>query len=132
MPAFNPVDLKDHQATPVVHTFKPLTKELGGLFVWSESDGVPLNSNRLTALRKESEKQIKPSVRIQVPKVQTETVNGISRPVVVYTDYVNIEFSFSKASSLEDRKELRALARNILTDTTAAFSAFFDDLENFH
>jgi len=41
-----------------------------------------------------------------VPIVQTQTINGVSTPVVVRTGYAEATFSFDASSSEQERKDV--------------------------
>lgn len=113
MPQLQNVVLQDREATPVDHTFTPLDITSGvGTVV--ESSGVPVGQNRLTISQRTSNGKFRPSLRLSLPVVQTQTVNGVSTPVVVRTAYVEVNFTFDSTSSANERNNAVGLLASAL------------------
>lgn len=107
MGAVNSIVLTDGAATPATHTHLPSYKEGGELFVFRESTGVPLADNVITVRsRKTAAGKYKTSLGLAKPIVQTQTINGISQPVVVRTAYANLDFTFDATSTQQERKDI--------------------------
>jgi hypothetical protein len=66
------------------------------------------------AALKKSGSKYRPSLRLQIPIVQTQTVNGVSNPVVVRTAYVEFNAVFDALSTDQERKDAVGLMVNAL------------------
>lgn len=104
MPQLQNVVLTDRKSTPVDHTFTPLDIS-GGVGTVVESSGIPVGQNRLTISQRVSNGRYRPSLRLQLPVVQNQTINGVSTPVVVRTAYVEVNFTFDQTSSIDERND---------------------------
>jgi len=49
--------------------------------------------------------------------VQTQTINGVSTPVVVRTHYASLEFTFDESSSQAERDNFVGMMRDSLSVT---------------
>lgn len=114
MPQLQNLVLTDRAATPVAHTFAPRSKD-GGVAVVAESTGVPIGDPKFTlSTTKTAGGRFKTVMKLSIPVVQTQTVNGVSTPVVVRTAYVDATFSFGNNSSLQERKDAVGLFSSAL------------------
>lgn len=104
MPQLQNVVLTDRKSTPVDHTFTPLDIS-NGVGTVVESSGIPVGQNRLTISQRASNGRYRPSLRLQLPVVQNQTINGVSTPVVVRTAYVEVNFTFDQTSSIDERND---------------------------
>jgi hypothetical protein len=109
--------INDRAATPVAHTYSPDGDDNNGVHLWSEKTTVPAGNPRLTARLASSNGKYKPSLRLQIPVVQTSTINGVSSPVVVRTAYVDVNFTFDALSSTQERADCVGLMVNALAAT---------------
>lgn len=105
--------INDRAATPVAHTYTP-DGSVTGVHYWSEKTAVPAGNPRFTARLAKSKDKYKPTVRITLPVVQTQTINGVSSPVVVRTAYAEVNFTFDQLSSDQERKDCVGLITNAL------------------
>jgi hypothetical protein len=97
--------INDRAATPVAHTYSPDGDDQNGVHLWSEKTTVPAGNPRFTARLASSNGKYRPSLRLQVPIVQTQTLNGVSSPVVVRTAFVEVNFTFDALSSTQERAD---------------------------
>jgi len=118
MPQLQNVVLKDRQATPADHTFTPLDIS-NGVGTVVESSGVPVGQNRLTISQRSSAGKFRPSLRLALPVVQTQTINGVATPVVVRTAYVEVNFTFDATSTFDERNNLVGLLSSALDPSKA-------------
>jgi len=117
MPQLQNLVLTDRAATPVAHTFTPKSKE-NGVAVVAKSTGVPIGDPKYTiSTGKTAAGRMKSTVKLAVPIVQTQTINGVSTPVVVRTAYVDATFSFASDSSLQERKDAVGMFASSLAST---------------
>lgn len=106
MPQLSNLILTDRAGTPVNHTFVPegIDPKTGVASV-VKSNGVPVGDKRFTiSIRKTAERR-KSHLRLLLPVVADQTVNGISTPVVVRTAYADVEFNFDVKSTEQERKD---------------------------
>lgn len=114
MPQLANLVVADQAATPVNHTFTPAGIQ-GNVATLVESTGVPVGDNKVTiGWSTTSSGRRKSSIKLVLPIVQTQTINGVSTPVVVRVAYGNIEFAFDQTSTEQERKDAVAMARNAL------------------
>lgn len=106
--------INDRAATPVAHTYSPDGDDTNGVHVFSEKTSVPAGNPRFTASLRSSNGKYRPSVKIQIPVVQTQTINGVSSPVVVRTAYGEVNFTFDALSTTQERADLVGLLVNSL------------------
>lgn len=137
MPAIGNVVINDGATTPVAHTFAPAGQE--GL-VNSYADrlsGIPVGYYTLDiSLRKPSPKSLEKmylaTFRIRTPILEVtspSTASGIQpAPTVGYNPICEIKFWLPERSSLQDRKNLRAYAKNLMAD--AVVTAVVESLES--
>lgn len=112
MPQLAPLVLTDRQSTPVDHTFNP-DDIVAGVGSLSESSGVPIGDSRVTISLKRTTDRRKPELRLSIPVVQHETINGVTRPTVVRTGYCDIKFNFDVTSSEEERNNLVGMVQDM-------------------
>jgi len=115
MPQLAPLVLTDRKATPVAHTFLPRTIE-GPTATLVESTGVPIGDSRVTISlgKPTAQGRHKPVLKLTIPVVQNQNVNGIITPVVVRTAYAEVSFSFDGASSEAERNDVVGMTRDAL------------------
>jgi len=104
--------INDRASTPVAHTYTPDGDDANGVHVFSEKTGVPAGNPRFTAQLRNSNGKYRPSLRLTVPVVQTQTISGISSPVVVRTAYVELNCTFDALSTDQERKDAIGLMAN--------------------
>ncbi len=106
MPAIQNIILTDRAGTPVAHTFTP-ESVLGGVGSTVEVGSSAVGNKRFTISgRRDGARKWKSKITLAVPIVQTETINGVSRDIIVRTGYATVEFTFDEASLLQERKDL--------------------------
>jgi hypothetical protein len=112
--------INDRAATPVAHTFSPDGSDANGVHVFTEKTGVPAGNPRFTAALRRSNSsggKVKATLKLAIPVVQTQVVNGISNPVVVRTAYVEVLATFDALSTEQERKDAIGLMANALAPT---------------
>lgn len=125
MPTFGNVVINDGQGTPVAHTFAPVNlignaanfaDRVGGISV-----GYPTILISLTPPSKTS-RLYKARLRIVVPTLETisnSTMSGIApAPTKAYDSTVDMMFFMPERSTLSDRKNILAYAKNLLAHAT--------------
>ena len=106
MPAITTLVLKDRATTPVDHTFTPSNVTDGvGLVV--ESNGTKVGDSKYSvSSRKTASGRYNVKVKLEVPVVETQTVNGIAKAVVTRVAYAEGSFSFAADSTKQERDNL--------------------------
>lgn len=113
MPQLQNLAIADGETTPVTHTFVP-RDIVNGVGTVVEAGNTPIGENRITISMKKSGTRYKGELRLTMPVVATETVNGIARPTVIRTAYVALSVSFDEKSTLQERKNATALIAQAL------------------
>nr|APG77178.1 hypothetical protein [Shahe levi-like virus 2] len=106
MPAIQSIVLTDRETTPINHTFIPRNVTSDGIGETYESKGVPIGEPTFKVSLRKTNAGYKGTLKLQVPVVQDQVINGITAPIVVRTSYVTCEFSFDKESSLQERNNV--------------------------
>lgn len=107
--------ITDRAGTPVAHTYSPDGDDTNGVHIWSEKTSVPAGNPRFTARLASSNGKYRPSLRLQVPVTQTQTINGVDSPVIVRTAYANVDFVFDSLSSVQERKDIVGMIADALS-----------------
>jgi len=130
MPAFTTITANDREATPVAHVFTPQTKSVDNIFTYVNRDGTPLGDEKLTlSVTQTGNGNHKVRLRLSIPTLVEETINGVVVPKVDRTAYANIDLTFSNRSSLQERKNTVGLLANMLDTGQAQIMAVAQDLE---
>lgn len=106
--------INDRAATPVAHTYSPDGDDLNGVHVFSEKTTVPAGNPRFTASLRKSGGKYRGALRLAVPVVQTQTINGVSTPVVVRTAFIEVNTTFDALSSEQERADTVGLMANAM------------------
>jgi hypothetical protein len=122
--------INDRAATPVAHTFSPDGDDQNGVHVFSEKTGVPAGNPRFTASLRRTGGKYKAGLKLVVPIVQTQTINGVSSPVVVRSGIVEFSTTFDSLSSQQERKDAVGLMANALAAAQAQINSMLVDLED--
>lgn len=116
MPQLQNLVLTDRSDTPVDHTFTPRGIQ-GNVAEVVESSGVPIGDSRVTiSLNKTSGNRYKAVLKLEVPVVQTATINGIDTPTVVRKAYAECTFSFDSSSTEQERSDLVGMLASALAE----------------
>lgn len=122
MPQLQAISLLDRETTPVAHAFTP--KDIkDGVGSVVRSSGTPVGEESFTVSMRRANTRYRGKVTLAVPVVQTETISGISKLVVVRTAYAEINFTFDATSSLQERNNLVGM----LADSLATSKVLVND-----
>lgn len=124
MPQLTTLVLTDGAATPANHSFAP-RDTTNGVSTLIESTGVPVGDKRLSfALNRTQNGRVKTTIKLAIPVLQDQVVNGISRPSVVRAGFADVTLSFDQTSSTQERKDVLAmLASALQNEFTKAIAA---------
>lgn len=131
MPAKASLVLTDRAATPVAHTFVPYGVEgdAGGRYqkaaaaaigdyIFSVNPRVTPNGRR------------KVDVKLSLPVLQTETINGISSYKVVRANRIVVSCDFANDSTLQERKDIVGMMYTALAAATSQVDSVLTAGEN--
>lgn len=130
MPQLNTVVLTDRAAAPVAHTFTPQGKEGDGARL-AKAGSSPVADRQFHILpRVTPNGRRKVELRLAVPQVQTQTVNGIASDVIVRTSRVSVTFDFAADSTVQERKDLVGMIQSGLLPAATVVDKVLVDGEN--
>lgn len=124
MSAISNIVINDAQATPVAHTFAP-ARQSGDLVEWHDrSTGYVAGFKKLSMLTRFASAQnagqritikvVDPTLAVTAPASGT----GVQpNPVAAYTTLASVEFLLPTASSLQNRKDILAYVKNLLSNS---------------
>lgn len=120
MPAIAAITINDGAATPASHVFAPIDVKSGvGELAERRPSGSLVGENKLglSTRRVSASRRDKSEIRLAIPKVVTETVNGVSVDKVVGTSYIRILADWDSNHTLDERTALKGLVRNAMAAT---------------
>jgi len=115
MPQLQNVVLTDRASTPVNHTFVP-RDIVNGVGTVTETNGVPVGEPRLSvSLRRTSQNgKYKGELKLAVPVVANQIVNGVTVPTVVRTAFADLTVTFDPLSTEQERKDIIGMLQSSL------------------
>lgn len=138
MPAIGNVVINDGATTPVAHTFAPAgISSSNTAFYADRSGGIPVGYYTLdislrAPVSNSIEKMYLATFKIKTPileQTSPSTATGIQpAPTVGYNPICEMKFWLPERSTLQNRKDLRAFAKNLLGD--AVVTAVVENLES--
>lgn len=132
MPALTSITVQDRESTPVDHTFIP-DGENNGVFRFTESDGVPVGDNTLTIAKTVTgAMKRKVRLRLALPQVASEVINGVSSPKVVRTAYADLTLSFDAESTTQERENAVGILHNLLDSNSTLVNSVVTELEGLY
>lgn len=144
MPALASLVVNDGQATPVAHTFTPLSIDTNGVATFVDRvSGIPIgfakfdlslrNPPSAQAGQNSTGRVYKVTMRLFVPTLEqtsASTSTGIQpAPTKAFDHVANLQFFLPERGTTQNRADLLALISNLLSD--AAVKAVITDLEPF-
>lgn len=132
MPQLQTAVLKDRQATPVNHTFTP-RNIVGGVGELVETQGVPIGENRFTiSQRKTANGRYKAVIKLAIPEVANQIINGVDTPVIVRTAFVELSTDFASSSSLQERNNAIGMMQSALNPAVVLVNDTLVNLEGIY
>lgn len=98
--------LTDRAPTPATHQFTPDGDDQNGVHLFSEKTGVPAGDSRFSASLRRVNGKHKIALRLTMPTVATQTINGVSSPVVLRTAFATMDVTFDNMSTEQERKNV--------------------------
>jgi hypothetical protein len=117
MPAMTSLVLTDRSTpTPVDKTFVPVRQDpASGVWTLRQSGTAnTLEAAQLTVSARESGGKYRARFVLRVPIVQTETINGVNKPMVARTGFAEVSFTIDMGASPQERKDLVSMIRSAL------------------
>lgn len=122
MSAIAPIVINDGKATPVAHTFNPLTSGDKASFREAVASLALVGQGRLGLLTKISPANNgmnRVQMKLELPVLETAAANGswsgyVAGPGVAYTLTANVDMILPNRSTEAERKDLRTLLSNAL------------------
>nr|UUW21247.1 MAG: hypothetical protein [Sanya fiers-like virus 11] len=129
------ITLTDAATTPVNHVFKPTTSDKDVIYYKDQTvTTVPLGQAALSIQQRVPTAQFKSykfSWKLETPTLEQtspSTSTGIQpQPTLAYKNLVAIDLVFAERSSLQERKDILAMARDLISE--AIVQAEADSLE---
>lgn len=103
MPNLSNITIADRESTPVDHIFTPHGEE-NGIATFVESGVSLVGNNTLTISSRDTGTNVKIRVKLDMPVVQTETINSVSFDKVTRRAIADGTFTFAKSSTLQERE----------------------------
>jgi hypothetical protein len=113
MPSITTLTIDDRESTPVSHTYVPSAGEGSKYQSWVSSNGVIVADKRLALTNKMNGTSRKTGLVFADPIVADETINGVTRPLVIRSGYAELRFTFSVDSTLQERANLVGKIHNV-------------------
>lgn len=124
--------LTDRAATPVARTFSPDGDDANGVHVFSEKTGVPAGYSRFTASLRQTNGKFRAALKLAVPITQTQTLNGVSSPVIVRTSFGEVNLTFDSLSSAQERADLIGMLADSLKTSQAQINDMIVNLSDIY
>lgn len=105
--------VNDRAATPVAHTFTPDGDDKNDVHLFSEKTAF-MAGNPVYSISYQKASRFKPAVRLKVPVVATQTINGVATPTIVRYAQADLNFSFDLLSTEQERADLVGMLVNSL------------------
>lgn len=124
------VVLTDRQSTPASHTFTPRDIR-DGVGTLIESSGVPVGNSRLSiSTRLLPSGRYRSELKLAVPILVNETINGVTVPKVARTSYIDAVFTFEATSSTQERANAVGMFASALASSQTMLNASLVGLES--
>jgi hypothetical protein len=106
MPQLQSLVLTDRTpVTPVNLTFVPRDIDAKGVGSVVNSAGTPIGEKRCSVSMTKRNNRYHGEVRLSLPVVVTETINGVASPIVVRTAFVSLSATFDEKSTEQERND---------------------------
>lgn len=118
MPTLQSLVLTDRKSTPVNYTLQPVAR-MGdvGIVAAADSSGASVTEIRLEIAQKRTQTRMRPRLKLRVPVIVTETVNGVATPKLLREAFFEGSFSFALDSTEAERNDLVGMLASALINT---------------
>jgi hypothetical protein len=123
--------VNDRESTPVSHTFSPHGDGKDNTSVrFIEPGPTSIANTTYNVGWRETLTRNKVSIVLSVPKVVTETINGVDSTKVQHRNWVKIECDFDRNATLQERKNAVGMLVNSLAPGVAVIDSTVTGLES--
>lgn len=132
MPALTTLTVDDGAVTPVSHSFVPVGTDSNGVSRFREAGTTAVGDSIISVSLRDSSSDSKVKARITLsrPVVVTETINGVDEAKLSRIAFADLNFSFDRKSTKQERDDQITLLRNLLAETNVV--AVLEDREHFY
>lgn len=107
MPSIQSLVITDRQGTPVNHTLLPVGEKDGKAnLALADASGAVLTEKRFSIQAKRGNGRTRVEMKLEIPVIVTETINGVSSPKVARKSLVDCAFIFSDESTQAERNDV--------------------------
>lgn len=121
MPALQSLVVTDRAGTPVNYTLVPDGEGAGsGVYTVSAADatGVSISKKKLSISRRKSANgRIRTTIKMYIPVMATEVINGVSNPVVIKEGFVDLTFNMDPKHTEQERNDIVGMLASALGTT---------------
>lgn len=113
MPAATTITVNDRESSPVAHSFVP-RDDGPSMYSFEEAAAVPAGNNSLVVRWTKDKEVHRIRLTMALPKLVTETINGVNRYSVDYVNFIDFSVRFSNTSTEQERKNAIGMFANAL------------------
>lgn len=119
MPALQSIQLTDRASTPVTKTLIPTGGPKGsvGRVAVADATGNLLSETALTVSGRRTPQRLRSSIKLTVPVIANEVINGVNVPKVARGSFITAEFSFALDSTEQERNDAVGMFASSLLPT---------------
>lgn len=130
MPTAATITVNDRETSPVAHNFL-WDGPAPGSTVWNfkEPGTAPIGDAYLALSSRKLGTKYKVRMLLSVPVVATQTINGVSSPLILRKGYADVTFTFEDTSTLQERKNLVGMFANSLASSQTVVDGVVTKLE---
>lgn len=134
MPNLSPLTINDGKDTPESWVFNPdnIDPKTGVATLVKSTGLTPIGDANLSMSRRLTQNKYRLRVRLSVPKVVTETINGVNVEKVIHASFADVNFTFPDTTSEAERKDVVALMGNLLTSSDTLVTGVLIDLNGIY
>jgi hypothetical protein len=132
MPQATTITIDDRESSPVAHVFTPSGEDANGVwqFLNNAIEETVGRESLTIGLKRGTRNRVQ--MRLTLPVMATETINGVSNPTIVRYNRATVEFTFDENSSLQERKNTIGLTYNALAASQTAIDSVLTNVEDFY
>jgi len=134
MPNLVNLTVNNGESTPVAQVFKPdyIDPKTGVAHLYVPGASSAKGNMKLTLSRRLSGGKYRIRVKLEMPTVVTETINGVSVDKVAYVAFADTQLTFDEGSTEAERKDVIALMANTLSHSDTLVTGVLVDLEGIY
>lgn len=115
MPTLQSLVVTDRKATPVNYTLLPVSREGDvGVVAAADASGASITEVRMSVSHRRTPTRLRSTLKLRVPVIVTEVINGVSTPKLMREAFADVVFSFSKDSLESERNDVVGMLASAL------------------